>query len=293
MTNARTLYPRNGRSRSGGSSIHVRIAAGMATATALFATATVHVGHSEEVSLSAPIDLALYAELLEQHTTSVPDVVGTRVDYVAIGRSTSWKQLVQQVHQAKPAKLKRNERLAYWINAYNILTIDLVARHYPIDSIKDLGSFFSPVWNKTVATIEGRPISLGFIEHEILRKMSEPRIHAAIVCASTSCPALARSPFRAESVDADLDTAMRVWLASREKGIHIDRTKNRVRLSRIFDWFAEDFESEGGAIAAAAAFLGVEDAEWLGSHGQQAEIDYFDYDWSLNDDRSASGDQGS
>jgi hypothetical protein len=232
---------------------------------------------------SSPIDLQLYSQLLETYTRSVPDLVGTRVDYASLKRSAEWKRLTAQVHSAQPSRLTRDQKVAFWINAYNILTIDLVTQNYPIDSIKDLGSFFSPVWDKTVATIEGQELSLGFIEHKILRKQREPRIHAAIVCASTSCPPLARTPFRSPRLDDDLDDAMSAWLASPEKGIAVDTSNNTVELSKIFDWFSEDFEAEGGALAVAGRYVSAEDAAWLKSNGKNARIGFFDYDWSLND----------
>ena len=231
----------------------------------------------------APFDRALYASLLEAHTKSVADVVGTRVDYRALGRSEDWKRLVAQIRSARPSKLDRDGTLAFWINAYNILTIDLVLQHYPLDSIRDIGSFFSPVWNVEVATIEGRTLSLGEIEHEILRKMGEPRIHAAIVCASTSCPPLARTPFTPARLGADLDAAMRQWLASSKKGVSIDRTRNQVSVSAIFDWFEEDFETGGGVLATIARYVPTADAAWLQNEGRQARIQFLDYDWTLND----------
>jgi hypothetical protein len=239
---------------------------------------------AEESLETAPIDLGLYGELLEKHTRSVPDVVGTRVDYAALADSSDWKRLAAQVHRARPSTLDRDgdQQLAFWINAYNILTIELITQNYPVDSIKDLGSFFSPVWDKTVVTLEGRALSLGFIEHEILRKRAEPRIHAAIVCASTSCPPLARTPFRASHLDQDLDNAMRAWLASPKKGIALQRSQNRVTLSRIFDWFSEDFEDAGGALQFAAQYISPEDGRWLRNEGKKARVDFFDYDWSLN-----------
>ena len=229
------------------------------------------------------IDLDLYGRLLENHTRAVSEVVGTRVDYRSLEKSQDWERLVRQVRGATPSQFTRDEKLAFWINAYNILTINLVSDHYPIDGIKQIGSFFSPVWDIEVATIEGRTISLGAIEHEVLRKMNEPRIHGAIVCASISCPPLARTPFRPESLDANLSAAMRRWLASREKGIAIDRRNRVVRLSKIFDWFEDDFDSRGGVLAAIAPFLEPDDASWIRAEGKDASIRYFGYDWSLND----------
>ncbi len=230
-----------------------------------------------------PIDLDRYEQILKRYTRSVPDLAGTRVDYSGLQESTDWKLLAGQLRAAKPSRLQRSERLAYWINAYNILTIDLVLDHYPVESIRDIGSFFSPVWKVPVAVIEGREVSLDDIEHEILRKMGEPRIHAAIVCASTSCPPLARSPFRPESLDADLDGAMRTWLADPRKGISIDRARNVVTVSRIFDWFDEDFASRGGVLDTIAPYLAPAEAAWLRSSGRDAKLRYFDYDWTLND----------
>ena len=234
-------------------------------------------------SKRGPIDLDLYEQLLERYTQSVPELVGTRVDYRGLQASADWKRLAKQVRAAKPSRLERNQRLAFWINAYNILTIDLILEHYPVESIRDIGSFFSPVWNVTVASIEGREVSLGDIEHEILRKMGEPRIHAAIVCASTSCPSLARSPFRPETLGADLDRAMRTWLGDSRKGVSIDRKRGVVTVSKIFDWFEEDFASRGGVREAIAPYLPPADAEWLRGPGRNARLRHFDYDWSLND----------
>ena len=246
-----------------------------------------------EATADSPIDLDLYGRLLEKHTRAVPDIVGTRVDYRSLRESPEWARLVRQVRSARPSRLKkRNEQLAFWINAYNILAIDLVTKHHPISGIKEIGSFFSPVWDREVATIEGRSHSLGSIEHGILRKMGEPRIHAAIVCASVSCPPLARKPFRPETLDADLSAAMRAFLANPRKGFAIDKRNRVVRLSKVFDWFEEDFASRGGVLASIMPHLDPEDAAWLRAHESEATIRYFDYDWSLNDLSSTDGPGG-
>jgi hypothetical protein len=223
------------------------------------------------------------ARLLERHTRIVDDPAGTRVDYHGLQSSPDWQRLVRQLDEARLGGLVREARLAFWVNAYNILAIDLVVRHHPVESIRDIGSFLFPVWRKRVATIEGRSLSLDAIEHEILRPMGEPRIHGAIVCASTSCPALARTPFRTESLDRDLDAAMHTWLTSPTKGLAIDREAGVIHLSRIFDWFEEDFEDAGGVLAFIAPFLGEADAAWLRGAGAGTSIRYLDYDWSLND----------
>ena len=231
---------------------------------------------------TGPIDLELYGRLLAKHTRVVDDLAGTRVDYASLKASQDWKRLTRQVHAANPAGLSRNAKLAFWINAYNILTIDLIVQHYPIDGIKDIGSFFFPVWNIEVATIAGHPLSLGAIENDILRKMGEPLIHGAIVCASASCPPLARTPFRPEHLSEDLSAAMRSWLSNPKKGAALDRRAKVLRLSKVFDWFESDFEARGGVLKVIAEFLPPQDASWIRVHRSDLSIRYFDYDWSLN-----------
>lgn len=252
-------------------------------ATAFIVSALSIIGAGSAFGSADAVDLDLYARLLEAHTEAVPDLVGTRVDYAGLRDSADLKALVSQVSAARPSQLDRDRRMAFWINAYNILAIDLVAKNYPVDSIKDIGSFFSPVWGHEVARIEGKAISLETIEHGILRKMGDPRIHAAIVCASTSCPSLARVPFRPDHLDADLDSAMRNWLKSAQKGISIDRKRKRIKLSKIFDWFEEDFTTQGGVLEAIQPYLGQSRALWIRMNGKSASVGYLDYDWTLND----------
>jgi hypothetical protein len=229
------------------------------------------------------LDLDLYDALLAKHTKEVRDLARTRVDYPAIAKDPQWGQLVASLEGSKPAALRsKNEKLAFWINAYNIFAIDLVAKNYPLESIKDIGSIFSPVWKKPAGKVGGKAYSLDEIEHGIVRKLGDPRPHAAVICASTSCPALRREAFRAETLDSQLDDAVRGWIADTGKGLAIDRSRNQVTLSKIFDWFEEDFEASGGALAFATRYAKDADRKWLEQNGGNASIAYFDYDWRVN-----------
>jgi hypothetical protein len=231
-----------------------------------------------------PLDEALYARLLARHTREVADLARVRVDYAALTRSSEWKSLVRGLERSDPRSLStRAEKLAYWINVYNILAMDLVVRAYPVESIRDIGSLFTPVWKKPAGRVGGRSITLHEIEHEILRPMGDPRIHGAIVCASLSCPALRREPWTAARVEDQLDDALRVWMADRRKGLRIDREAGRVWLSKIFDWFEGDFEAAGGAVAFAARYAPDTERVWLEGEGASAPTDWLDYDWRLND----------
>jgi hypothetical protein len=126
-------------------------------------------------------------------------------------------------------------------------------------------------------------VTLHEIEHEILRPLGDPRIHVAIVCASLSCPALLREPWTAARVDEQLDGALRHWMSDPRKGLATDAAAGRVRVSKIFDWFEQDFEASGGVLAFATRYAAPEQKAWLEHHGRSARLSYFDYDWRIND----------
>jgi hypothetical protein len=227
---------------------------------------------------------ALWARVLERHTERVDAKVGTRVDYAALRSDADWRALTAALERFDPTTLaSRRDRIAFWIDAYNVLAIRIVLEHWPVESIRDIGSFFRPVWKREAGRIGGRGYSLDEIEHEILRPMGEPRIHGAIVCASISCPDLRREPYRPERLDAQLDDNVRAWLAHDDKGLAIDRAAADIRLSPIFDWFEEDFAAAGGVLAFVARYAPPDARAWLEANADRADVSYFDYDWGLND----------
>jgi hypothetical protein len=234
-------------------------------------------------ALARGVDAELWGRILASHTREVDDVAGVRVDYRGLASSADWQRLVAGLDDADPESLDgRAERLAFWIDAYNILAIDLVVRHPGIASIRDIGSLLRPVWDREAGSVGGRARSLGEIEHEILRPMGEPRIHGAIVCASVSCPPLRREPFASTPLDAALDEQMRRWLASPAKGLRVDRETGTLHLSRVFDWFAEDFDASGGALAFASRYAPAPERAWLAAHAGELRIRNLPYDWALN-----------
>lgn len=228
-----------------------------------------------------PLDEALYAELLARHTRAVEDTAGTRVAYAALLREPDWKRLIRNLSHAQPEELRsREQQLAFWINAYNILAIDLVLQHYPVGSIREIGSLWRPVWEREAGRIGGAPYSLGQIEHEILRPLGESRIHLAIVCASSSCPSLQREPFTAARLEEQLADASRRFLASETKGLRVE--PDAVRVSRIFRWFDDDFTPGGGVVAFLRRYAPPAARASLRA-GSDPVLRYFDYDWRLND----------
>ena len=160
-------------------------------------------------------------------------------------------------------------KLAYWINAYNALTIDLILRNYPIKSIKDIKN----PWKQRLWQLGNTWYNLETIEHEILRKMNEPRIHFAIVCASVSCPKLQNEAFEASKLETQLTEVTKAFLADTNRN---NIQENNVELSKIFQWFSKDFKQDGSLIDFINTYSGIKIAS-------KAKISYKDYNWNLNE----------
>jgi hypothetical protein len=195
------------------------------------------------------------------------------------------------------------EKLAFWVNAYNALTLKAIIDNYPIKA-----SFFKSrlypsnsirqipgVWDKLQFSVMGQKMTLNEIEHSNLRRnFNEPRIHVALVCAAMGCPPLRNEPFTGEMLDAQLDDQVRRFLNNTAK-FRMDRGAGRVYISSIFKWFGEDFietygtedkfgrlgDAERAVLNFIGKYLGRADAEYLLTG--QYDIVYLDYDWSLNE----------
>jgi hypothetical protein len=194
-------------------------------------------------------DWSAYADVLKNVSPGTKNnVILTLVDYRTLKENGKLEAAYQQLSNFSAKNLSnQEEKLAFYINAYNILALKMVLDHWPLDSIKDVGSLFSPVWGKPAGNIDGKRVSLDDIENKILRPMGEPRIHFAIVCASVSCPDLRNTPYTASKLNAQLDEQVQKFLANTDKGLSI--SKDNIRISKIFDWFGKDFKSVGGVEA--------------------------------------------
>lgn len=182
------------------------------------------------------------------------------------------------------------EQIAFWVNAYNSITLASIVNQEPIKaSIKDIPG----VWRFTKHPVQEKSLTLDNIEHQTLRaNFNEPRIHAALVCAALSCPPLRGEPYRGAVLDAQLDDQVEQFLAKPD-GLRIDKTAGVVYLSHIFKWFGEDWIPTYGTEAGFAGsnaeravlnfisnYVSDEDKAYL-QEGNYS-ITYIDYDWSLN-----------
>ena len=164
---------------------------------------------------------------------------------------------------------KKAEKLAYWINAYNAFTIKLIIDNYPIKSIKDI----KQPWDKKFIDIDGELTSLNQIEHDILRKMNEPRIHFAIVCASVSCPKLQNTAFEPSKIEEQLTNATKEFLADSSKN---NISQESIKISKIFDWFSKDFTQDGSLINFLNQYSEV-------TISPSAKKQFKNYNWALNE----------
>lgn len=173
---------------------------------------------------------------------------------------------------------KRNDRLAFWINAYNAFTVKLIVKNYPLKSIKDLGGSIYKVntpWDIKFIKIGEEVYDLNNIEHGMIRKeFSDPRIHFAVNCASVSCPKLRNEAYVGTTIEQQLEDQAKYFINNKVKN-QIKSTK-KAKLSKIFRWYKGDFTSSGMSIV-----------EYINQYADvkleaDAKIEFLDYDWDLN-----------
>ncbi len=221
------------------------------------------------------VDNSLYAELLSKN---VKDGV---VSYQGFkNEENQLDAYLKVLEQTDTSKLSRDEQLAFYINTYNATTIKLILSTYPdIKSIWDLGGrFFNKPFDKEIVRIEGKTISLDDLEHGIIRpRFKEPRVHFAVNCASKSCPPIISEPYQGSSLDQQLTAVTRAFLNDSEKN-YLDGKK--LYVSKIFKWFAEDFNDD--VVGFFIRFADEGTKEQLTANRDKIKVKYLDYDWSLN-----------
>lgn len=176
----------------------------------------------------------------------------------------------------------KKEKLAFWINAYNLAMVGKVLDNPGVESVLKIKGD-PPVFKAVAIQIGGKQYSLDQIEHQILRKLGEPRIHFAIVCASVSCPDLRPEAYTAAKLVGQLDDQARKFLANPSKGLTLDPAARKLTVSKIFEWFGEDF---GGPVGFRRFIQQTrsKDAK-IPADLAGFQIDYFPYNWKLNDSR--------
>lgn len=253
-------------------------------------------------TVAEPFDHTIFDTLLQKH------VKNGLVNYRALKANREpLKKYLKQLEQVDPASFEKwtsDEQKAFWINAYNAITIEGILRNYPIqwggiiararfpqNSIRQISDFWETVFIKVME----RNFTLNHIEHEILRKkFNDPRIHFVIVCASIGCPILENRSFFSNDLDQRLEKATYNFINNRDK-VKLDNRNNTLYLSSIFDWYKEDFpalknsfeglkkygKKERNIVAFVIKYLPEVDKKFI--FDNQPKIKYLNYDWSLNE----------
>lgn len=215
---------------------------------------------------SASFDHSQFNALLQEYVSNQGNV-----NYQEV--RNDWQSLRDYIaslgNKMPNADWSKDEKLAYWINAYNAMTIDLILRHYPVSSIKDIDN----PWKQRFWKLGDKWYNLDEIEHQIIRKMAEPRIHFALVCAAVSCPKLYNHAFTAENLESSLGTLTREFLADTSKN---KIAEDRIEISKIFQWFTKDFKQNGSLIDFLNQYTEVQISD-------TAKKKYKVYNWDLND----------
>lgn len=226
-------------------------------------------------STSKPISHDIWNELLQRNIKE-----NGRTDYKGfIADKEQLYQYLSLLNNNHPNinNWTKEERLAYWINAYNAYTVQLIVESYPVKSIKDIKKgipFINSVWDLKFIQIEGKTYDLNNVEHNILRKkFNEPRLHFAINCASISCPGLRNEAYYPEKIDQQLDEQARLFLNDSSKN---KMAENKVELSKIFSWFGKDFKKNGTLIEYINPYTDIEIRS-------DAKKSFLEYDWNLNE----------
>lgn len=255
----------------------------ISTRLALFALAA---ALATPAAAAPPPDYKLWAELLQKHYDPMRGM-----DYKGLKEKdkAAFDRLRQQMAAVDTNFLSREDRLAYWINLYNISTVGVVVDNYPVDSIRDLST--DPIVRLNVfkkdhvQTKTGR-MSLNDVENDKIREgFKDPRIHFAINCAAKSCPPIRPEPYVGAKLKQQLDDQTRKFLNG-PNGVRLEKKGSTlvVHTTKIMEWFGDDFEKWGGGVLPFLRRYVTRDKEaQIAAAGNQVKIEFHDYSWDLND----------
>ena len=243
---------------------------------------------------SAEADHSIWNSLLVEHVQVLRQGRATQLNYAGIRQQQSeletYLQQLASISREEFESWEHSHQLAFLINAYNAWTVQLIlAQDSDLESIRDIGFLPNAAWRRDIVALFGEQISLDDLEHGMIRgwgRYNEPRIHFAVNCAAVGCPALRAEAYEGDRLALQLEDSTALFLADRERN-YIDG--DRLYVSRIFDWYEEDFEKGWNGIRSVAQFL-LQYSEQLGLSAEEQEalatgqlrVRYAEYDWDLN-----------
>ena len=229
-----------------------------------------------------------WGALLQENVVLLDGGKASRVRYASLAREHARLQAyldsLSAVRRQEYDRWGREEQIAFLLNAYNAFTIEKVLTRYPdLRSIRDFGRVFGNPFKDRFFRLLGEPASLDDIEQVMLReRFREPRIHFALNCASIGCPMLREEAYVAGRLDAQLEEQAVRFLSDRSRNRFAG---GRLEVSKIFDWYGEDFEPRAAFFARYAGALANDPAARKLIEEGKAPVSFLDYDWSLNDSK--------
>jgi hypothetical protein len=233
-------------------------------------------------------------ELLKRNVVLLSEGHASKVNYKNFKadefKLSSYLETLSSTTKADFDGWSESERLAFLINAYNAFTIQLVLTKYPeIKSIKDIGWVLSPPWKKRFFKLFGQESHLSNVENDLIRKkFKEPRIHFALNCASIGCPMLFNEAYNPERLDKQLEQGLKSFLSDSTRNTY-NKESNSLQISKIFDWYSEDFEKgyQGynqvvDVFSKYAELLTNDIPSQKAIKNKKVLIKYLNYDWNLN-----------
>jgi hypothetical protein len=188
------------------------------------------------------------------------------------GDMQALQAVVDGIAKENASGMERKQQLAFYCNAYNAWILHEALEKYPTKSVKDtLFTFFT---SKRI-TVAGQQTSFKAFEDNVIRKLGDSRIHFALNCASRSCPPLGRQAFTAGNLDGQFESLAKGYINS-DRGVRFNAANKTAELSKIFDWYKDDFKGDGGPLA----FINKRRSTPLPA---DAKISYQEYDWGLNE----------
>ena len=210
-----------------------------------------------------------YSKLKAEHATTAGGALRQYLDGLQVVRAEEFGAWTPDQQQA------------FLINAYNAFTVQLIVDHYPVASIRDIGGLFKKPWSiEFFSLLDGKAKTLDTIEHQLLRPVyKDVRIHAAVNCASISCPQLRGEAYTGARLNEQLEDQMRLWLADANRNQFVAASGD-VKVSKIFDWYKQDFVEWGGGVREVLLRYGPPQAKV--ALIRASSLGYLDYNWQLN-----------
>ena len=213
----------------------------------------------------------LFDQVLRAHVTD------GRVRYPDLGRDGHFRQYLAQLNRVDPTGLPtRSDRIAFWINAYNAFAVQGIVDGYSPGTLWGRYRFFIALKYR----VGGEPVDLYDLERKILIPFQEPRVHFAIVCASHSCPKLQSWTYRGDRLEEQLDHVARAFVNDPNRN-RFDRDRRIAHLSKIFDWYGDDFAAQAGSVQGFVARY-IDDPLLAKEVAASYTVEFLEYDWSLN-----------